>query len=239
MKNSEFTVIALGGSLVVPHLSDAGGVNVPFLRKFRSFLLRELKNGRKFILVVGGGKTARMYVGRAAKVAKSSNEDLDWLGIHATRLNAHLLRTIFAKEAYPIVIDHDPAPEEAAVLKQKRERLYLAGGWRPGHSTDHVAVMLAVKFSASDVIIAGDTAFVYDKDPKKFKGARPIPELSWKEYQKLIPKKWTPGLSSPVDPSASRLAQEMGIRAKIVDGSVLKNLQRAVEGKPFEGTVIQ
>ncbi|MDP4007291.1 MAG: hypothetical protein Q8P55_01705, partial [bacterium] len=112
-----YIVMHLGGSVVVPHISDEGGINVPYLKKFRSFLLEQLKKEKNFIIVVGGGKTTRSYQKSAARVACLKEYDLDWIGLHATRLNAHLLRAIFEKEAYPIIIDHDPSREEVEMLK--------------------------------------------------------------------------------------------------------------------------
>jgi len=223
---------------VVPHISDRGGINVEFLKKFREFIIQELKSGLRFVIVIGGGKTARVYQSSASKVVKIQNYDLDWLGIHATRLNAHLLRTIFEKEAYPVVIDHDPEKEEVQMMKSSSKRLFFASGWRPGWSTDYIAVRLAQKFGTKEVIIAKDTPFVYDSDPKKNPKAKPIQEISWSAYKKLIPSKWTPGLSTPVDPVATRLAEKLGVRAKILRGTDLQNFQKAIQGKPFKGTLI-
>lgn len=239
MKKTPYIVIHLGGSLVVPHISDDGGMDVPFLKQFLSFLRKELKKSYSFIIVIGGGKTARAYQKVASKVVKIKDWDLDWLGIHATRLNAHFLKTIFEKEAYPVVIDHDPNEEEVEVLKASNKKLFFASGWRPGWSTDYIAVRLADKFGSKEVIIAKDTPFVYTKDPRKNKDAKPIKAISWKAYKKIIPKKWSPGLSSPVDPVATRLAESLGLKAKILHGRDIKNFQKAIEGKSFIGTLIE
>ena len=234
----KYTVIHLGGSLVVPHITDEGGMDILFLRKFRSFLAKELRGKNRFIIIIGGGKTARAYQKVASQVVNITDWDLDWLGIHATRLNAHFLRTIFEKEAYPVVIDHDPNEEEVAVLKASNKKLFFASGWRPGWSTDYIAIRLAQKFGAKEVIIAKDTPYVYTKDPRKDVNAKPIKTISWKAYKNIIPKKWSPGLSSPVDPVATRLAEKLGIKAKILQGKNLQNFEKAIEGKPFLGTLI-
>ncbi|MBI1984696.1 MAG: UMP kinase [Candidatus Wildermuthbacteria bacterium] len=234
-----YVVIHLGGSIVVPHISDEGGMSTAFLKKFLKFMRRELRRGSKFIIVIGGGKTARAYQRSISRVTKISDWDLDWIGIHATRLNAHLLRTIFAKEAYPVIIDHDPVEEEVQMLRSSSKKLFFASGWRPGWSTDYIAVRLAEKFGAKEVIIAKDTPYVYDSDPKKNKNAKPIKKISWREYEKIIPRRWMPGLSSPVDPVATQLAEKSGITAKILRGTDLENFQKAIEGKPFTGTMIQ
>lgn len=235
---SSYTIIHLGGSLVVPTISDTGGINVAYLKKLRIFLLSQLKKKKKFIIVIGGGKTARVYQKSAARIVNIHEYDLDWIGIHATRLNAHLLRTIFEKEAYPVVIDHDPSKEEVEMLKSSNKNLFFASGWKPGWSTDYIAVELARKFDSKEVIIAKDTPFVYDSDPKKNGKAKPIKKLSWKEYAKLIPAIWTPGLSAPVDPVATKLAEKLKIEAKILSGKDFISLKAAVEGRPFKGTLI-
>lgn len=238
MHESQFTVIAVGGSLIVPHLTDTDGIDVPFLKAFRRLLVREMKRNRQFIIVPGGGKTCRVYQKAGRQIVKMSNNDLDWIGIHSTRLNAQLLRTIFGKEAHPVVIDHDPSAKEVAQLKRTKKKLFIASGWKPGWSTDYIAMRLAQKFGAKEMMDAGDIDFVYDKDPKKFEDAKPLEKLSWKEYRKLIPSKWTPGLASPIDPIAARLAEKARIQAKIIKGTNLENMKKAIEGKEFVGTVI-
>ena len=233
----KFIVISLGGSLIVPHLSDEGGIDVAFLRKFRALIFGEIKRGRKFIVVAGGGKTARVYQ-KAGRQVGAPKDDLDWLGIAATKLNAHLLLSMLRAEAYPHVVDRKPSGGELLVLKKSKKNLYIVSGWYPGQSTDFEAVWLAREFGAQEVINASNIAFAYDKDPKKYKDAKPIREISWGAYRKLIPAKWSPGLSTPIDPVAARLAEKIGLQVKIIKGSDLKNFQKAIEGKPFVGTVI-
>jgi len=63
-----------------------------------------VKDGHRFIIIAGGGKTARRYQDAVLEVAHLDNEDLDWIGIHATRLNGHLLRTIFKTQAHSVMI---------------------------------------------------------------------------------------------------------------------------------------
>ena len=54
----------------------------------------------------------------------------------------------------------------------------------------------------------------------------------------IIPKKWSPGLSSPIDPIAAKLCEKKGIKAIVLYGRDLENFRKAIEGKPFEGTTI-
>jgi len=80
--------------------------------------------------------------------------------------------------------------------------------------------------------------YVYDKDPKKFKSAKPFKEISWKDYLKLIEQKWIPGMSGPFDPIASKLAQKFKFKVIILNGRKLKNLENYLTNKNFQGTII-
>jgi uridylate kinase len=225
MKN--LFVISLGGSLLVP-----GEIDINFLKKFKDIIEKEIKRNKKFIIIVGGGKTARNYQNAAKSLTKVSNEDLDWLGIHATRINAHLLLTIFRKYAYYRIIKN---PKEKVEFKEK---ILVAAGWKPGFSTDYDAVLLAKTYGSDTIINLTNVDYVYDKDPNKFKDAKPFKEISWKDYLKLIDQKWTPGMSAPFDPVASKLAQKFKFKVVILNGKKLKNLKNYLENIKFKGTLI-
>lgn len=219
-------VISLGGSLIVPSTID-----VNFLKKFKQLILKFVKT-KKFIIICGGGKTSRIYQKAAAKITKLTAEDIDWLGIHATRLNAHLLRAIFRKYAHPKVIRN---PEEKINLKKP---LLIAAGYEPGCSTDYDAVMLAKKFRVKTLLNLTDTDYVYNKDPEKYKDAKPFKQMNWKEYRKIAGSKWDPGLNVPFDPVAAKEAEKINLRVVVMNGRNIKNLENFLSGKDFKGTVI-
>lgn len=221
-------IISLGGSIIVPDK-----INTAFLQKFRKLIFKFLKKGRKFIIVAGGGKTARDYQKSASKIVKTTNNDLDWIGIHATRINAHLLRTIFFKESYPVVLDNP-----YKIVKTNKP-IIIASGWRPGWSTDYISILIAKIFRAKNVIIAGNTPYVYTKDFLKYKDAKPLEKVNWSNYRKIIGSKWVPGMGSPVDPIGAKLAQKANIRAVIIKGTNLKNLEKLLNGEKFNGTIIE
>lgn len=233
MGNSKTIIIALGGSIIVP---SAGKINVRFLKNFRHLILKFVKRGYRFIIVTGGGKVCRVYQKAAAKIIKVSYEDQDWIGIHATRLNAHLLRTIFKREALPVVLDNPFKKFKKEFLKKS---IIIASGWKPGFSTDYDAILLAKRFKVKQIIDAGNIPFVYTKDLLKYKNARAIKKISWKDYRKLVGSKWIPGLPCPIDPIAAKEAQKLKIRAIIIRGTDLKNFERLLSNKKFRGTIIE
>ena len=225
-------IMSIGGSLVVPN----GGIDTTFLSKLNEFIRKKLTENkqRQFFLVVGGGATARHYRDAGKKViGHLAEEDLDWLGIHATRLNAHLIRTIFRDIAHPKIIEHYEEKMEAA------QPVVVASGWKPGWSTDYDAVMLCEMYEAKTVINLSNITQVYDKDPKQFPDAKPIDKISWDEFRKLVGDKWSPGMNAPFDPVASKKAQELGVKVVVLSGSNFENLENYFAGKEFVGTVIE
>jgi uridylate kinase len=226
-KFSKTVVVALGGSIVYPD-----EINVVFLKSFKKFIKPFFKRGMRFVIVIGGGSLCRKFQNASAAVVKVTDEDKDWIGIHVTRLNAHLLRTVFREVANPVIVD------SRSKVARLRYPVTIAAGWRPGWSTDYVALQIAADLGAKEVIVAGKPAYVFDKDFMKYPDAKKFTALSWHEYGKLVPEKWKPGLHAPVDPVGAALAARKGLRAIIMDGRDLKNFDALLKGKEFRGTII-
>src|ERR1035437_7658558 len=121
----ERIVVSVGGSLIVPD-----GIDTDFLIRFKTLVLDKAQQAIAFSIIAGGGKTARRYQEAANVVTPLSRHDLDWIGIHATRLNAQLLRNIFVGYAHQQVIKNPTIDIEAD------EPVIIAAGWQPGCSTD-------------------------------------------------------------------------------------------------------
>ncbi len=233
MAYTEKIVMSIGGSLIIPN----GGIDTKFLNKLNKFVRVQLANNknRQFFLVVGGGQIARHYRDAGENVVKHklTRDDLDWLGVHATRLNAQLLRTIFRDIAHPFIIKH------YEIIRKVTEPVVVAAGWKPGWSTDFDAVLLCQDYNVSEVINLSNIKRVYDKDPKKYKNAKPIDKISWKEFKKLVGSKWVPGMHAPFDPVAAQKAEELEIKVVVLSGHDFKNLENYFNNKKFEGTVIE
>ena len=230
MSNQETIVMSVGGSLIVPDQIDTA-----FLGKLKTFIDEETaRNDRRFIIIAGGGKTARRYQDAAAEVAHLDNEDLDWMGIHATRLNGHLLRTVFRDIAHPEMLTN---PDDILDVP-KEAKVVIASGYRPGASTDLRAVQIANLVEAKKVINLSNIDYVYTADPKVDESAEKIENISWEEFRKIIPEEWDPGLNSPFDPVAAKTADESGIEVAIINGNHETALQDYLDEKEFVGTRI-
>ncbi len=102
------------------------------------------------------------------------------------------------------------------------------------------AVLLAKNIGAKLVINLSNIDHVYDKDPRKYKDAKKIVEISWDAFLKhIVGDKWKPGMNTPFDPVASKEAKKAGIDVIVADGRDLENLRHILEkAEFFKGTVI-
>jgi uridylate kinase len=227
MKEEVF-VISLGGSLICPE-----SIDISFLKDFRNLILENIKKGRKFLIITGGGKIGRFYLNSIKEIVDPTNTDLDWIGIASTRLNAEFLRVLFAENAYEkIILDPDNIP-------QIEKSVVVGGGWKPGNSSDLASIHAAISIGSKKVINLSNIDCVYDKDPKKDADAVKIENISWADLISILPQEWKPGLNSPFDPIAARYAKEKNIEVAIMNGNNLENLQNYFDGKEFLGTSIK
>lgn len=226
---NQYIVISVGGSLIVPD-----DIDTDFLSSFKTLITEEIDAGKRFCLICGGGKTARRYQDAAESVSAPTDEDLDWLGIHSTRLNGHLVRTIFHDIAHPVMITN---PDEVLDVP-KESPLIIASGYRPGASTDLRAVQIAKHTHAQKIINLSNIDYAYTSDPREDEHAEKIESISWTDFRALIPSEWDPGLSSPFDPIAAREAAAAGIEVAIINGSKLSEVEKYMRGEDFIGTRI-
>lgn len=222
--------MSVGGSLIVPDAIDTA-----FVTELKKLLEHQIATrGRRFIVIAGGGRTARRYQDAAREVAELTSDDLDWLGVHSTRLNGHLLRTVFHDLAHPVMITN---PDEMLDIPETTP-LVIAAGYRPGSSTDFRAIQIADRVGARKVINLSNIDYVYTADPRKDKNAKKIEDITWSDFRKLIPDEWDPGLSSPFDPVAAREAERLNIEVAILNGAHLAELENYLDNQPFVGTRI-
>ena len=222
-------IISLGGSLIAP-----GEVATGFLGEFCAAVRGQVAAHpeRRFVVVCGGGDPARRYQSAyRALAAPGSDAAADWVGIAATRLNAELLKQLFA----------DLAPDEVVTdptaVTGLRAPVLVAAGWKPGFSHDYDAVIIAERLGARRLVKLSGAGRICNADPRVDPGARAFDCLSWAELQRLIGERWSPGYSAPFDPIATARAGDLGLTL-VVAGSDVANLLRIIDGRSFSGTTV-
>ena len=175
----ETIIISLGGSLIIPD-----DIDIDFLEDFKRLIVTHTGQGKKFVIICGGGKINKKYNEAAKKISTPTDENLDWIGIAALKLNAELIRVIFAENANIKVVEN---------LSNKfsfENSIVIGSACEPGKSSDWDATEAAKTIGAKKIINLSNTDYVYDSDTKKNPDAKKIEKISWIEYRKLIPEEW-------------------------------------------------
>jgi uridylate kinase len=224
------TVISLGGSIIAPDKVDE-----QFLSGFVSLIrdLLEADEKRRFIVVAGGGGPARTWQTAYRNItAGGADDQADWIGVMATRLNAQLVKAVMGDYCTQDVVT-DPSQVGPLI-----GRVLVASGWKPGFSSDYDAVLLAERFQADKVINLSNIEQVYTDDPRKNPEAKPIDRISWADFRSLVGDEWVPGKNVPFDPVASRHAAKIGLQVICAAGRNPDNLKKLLTGEDFLGTTI-
>ena len=182
-------------------------------------------------LIVGGGRIARTYIEKGRKLNLDENT-LDKLGIEITRVNAQLLAGVIGISNKNIPLTTDEA-------KKIDKPIVIMGGTVPGHSTDLVGAELAEKTDADKFIIATNVDGIYDKDPNKYRDAKKLNKVTINELIKKYGIDWsTAGSNVVVDGPALEIIKKAKITTFVLNGGRLNQLERAINNKSFDGTII-
>ena len=221
-------VLSLGGSLIVPD-----NIDISYLKKFRE-VIRKNSRKYKFIIVCGGGSVARKYIYALREVGIS--ETLQSMsGISATRMNARFMSYFFNQNPWKGI----PQKMEEIHGYLKKQDIVFCGAleYKPNQTSDSTSAQIAQHFK-TDFINLTNVSGLYDKNPKEHKNAKFIPEISWKDFDKMANKmKYKPGQHFVLDQTASKIIMKHKISTYII-GQDAKQLDNLLDGKKFKGTKI-
>ncbi len=221
-------VLSLGGSLIIPNEIDT-----KYLKEFKRIILKNIQK-YKFIIVCGGGSIARKYIS-ALKEIKIHEKIQSLSGISATRMNARFMNYFFnINPEYGI-------PHKMKVLKKyvNKQNIVFCGAleYKPNQTSDSTAAGIA-KYFKTIFINLTNVSGLYTKNPKKFKDAKFISKISWKDFDKMANKsKFKPGQHFVLDQTASKIILKNKIPTYII-GKDLKQLDNLLKNKNFKGTII-
>ena len=222
-------VVSVGGSVLLTGSGDS-----EYIERLAE-LLRRLGADRPLVVTTGGGRTAREYIqlGRALGLTEF---ELDEVGIEVTRLHARLV----AARVGPPAPARPPSTVPAVVEQLRTGSPVILGGTEPGHTTDGVAALVAVRIRAARVVNATDVDGVYDRDPRGHPEARRIERLSWPEFRAMVHagSSGEAGQNFLFDRLGADALARAHIPLLIVLGRNLENLEAAVTGRPFRGTLV-
>jgi len=219
-------VISLGGSRIVPDFVDD-----KFLARFKNLV--NSHPSQKFVVVTGGGSTARKYISALRKLGENTKaQSMEGIGI--TRLHAGFMSRFFGKSANEEI----PLNMERVKNLLAKNHIVFCGAlrWRAKNTSDGTAAKLA-GFLECPFINLTNVQGLYSDDPNKNKNAKFISRISWDDFLKLTEKvEYEAGQHFVLDQSAAKTIKDNKIVTYIV-GS-LSAINNILVGKKFMGTMI-
>ena len=219
-------VISLGGSRIVPD-----SVDDKFLVRFKKMI--DSYPLMKFVVVTGGGSTARKYISALRKLGKTT-KDQSMEGIAITRLHAGFMARYFGKSANEDI----PLDMERVKNLLGKNHVVFCGAlrWRKRNTSDGTAAKLA-GFLKCPFINLTNVQGLYSADPRENPKGKFIAKISWKDFAKMVKGvKFEAGQHFVLDQSAARTIKDERIVTYIV-GS-LSAIDNILKGKKFMGTVV-
>ena len=169
-------VLSLGGSVIIPTYTDQ--IDYDYLKKLKK-LFAGIKD-RKFVIVVGGGSTARKYM-KALELEGFDKKTQSIFGISVTRMNAKFMAYFFYGLASQSI------PHSLLEVKNllKHNKIVFTGALRyeEDNTSDGTAARIANYLNTNFINIT-DVDGLYTKDPRKFKDAKLINHISFVYYLK-------------------------------------------------------
>jgi uridylate kinase len=114
-------------------------------------------------------------------------------------------------------------------LMMSEGKTMVSGGLKIGWSTDMDAAVFADILEAGRVYKISNIDFVYDKDPKEYFDAKPIKDMTWKDYFKLFDitpgEQHKPNGNMPLDVECVQFCSRKDISFFIAGGSTLEEIE--------------
>lgn len=218
-------VISLGGSLIVPD-----NVDYKYLKKFVKFI-KKLAKKNKIVVICGGGSIARKYMN---VLTGKSPKALSLVGIETTKLNARLVAGLLNHtEKIPDTLNE-------VKVQLNHSNLVICGslGVKPNVTTDANAAEVAAVIKAKFVNLTNVNG-LYTKDPNKFKDAKFIPLISYKDFLSIISKiTFKAGQHFVLDQTATKIITKYKVPTVILNGHDFGNMKDYFNQKKFIGTVV-
>jgi uridylate kinase len=225
-------VIILGGSRIAPKDKE---IDYDFIEKFEDLI--ENHPSHRFVVVTGGGTTARKYISALKKLGKKTKTQSK-AGIAVTRFHALFLSRIFGAKA------NDPKKIPKNMKKVKsllaKNQVVFCGAlrWDKNKTSDGTSADLA-GFLKAPFINLTNIRGLYTSNPKTNKKAKFIKKISWKKFYNMASKiKFKAGQHFVLDQDAAETIMEKKIPTYIV-GS-LEDVDKIISNKKgLKGTVIR
>ena len=219
-------VISLGGSRIIPE-----EVDYEFIKHFKKLI--ESHPSHKFIIVTGGGETARKYIKALKKLGKKTKSQ-SLTGIKITRFHALFLAKLFGRKA------NENIPENMKKVKNllNKNQVVFCGALRyqEKSTSDTNAANLAAYLKTTFINLT-NVSGLYTSNPKTNKNAKLIKKITWKNFYKKAKKiKFKAGQHFVLDQEAAKIIMKKKVPTYITGD--LNSINKILHKKGFKGTLI-
>ncbi|MGK0209480.1 MAG: uridylate kinase [Patescibacteria group bacterium] len=220
-------VISLGGSRIVPE-----NVDQKFLNQFKKLILSH--PGHKFVVVTGGGNTARKYID-ALRGLHGDLKKQSQTGVAITRFHANFLMRIFGKPAN----DELPFSVKKVESLLRRNQVVFCGALqqRKNQTSDTTAARVAAHLECPFINLT-NVKGIYTDNPATNPKAKFIPKISWDDFYAMANKlSFTAGQHFVLDQKGSKIIRRKKVPTYIV-GSLI-SIRNIINGRNFAGSLIK
>jgi uridylate kinase len=214
-------VLRIGGSVV------ASPINTELIGKYVDLLRTLKKQGHEVAVVVGGGTLAREFISIAKNLGLNEQAQ-DEIAIAISRVFAQL----FIKKLGALTCSTVPLTVDYAAECLGMGKLFVMGGLKPGMTTDSVAALIAERVNADLLVKGTDQDGIYNKDPRKHRGAVKLGHLSFDDLANVFAeRKHKAGIHQIIDPEAVKILKRQQVKLIVVNGFTPENILAAVNGQ--------
>jgi uridylate kinase len=212
------------------------GIDFKVLDSLAGEIAEVKKLGAEIAIVIGGGNFWRY---RDFKNSGLDRVHSDYMGMMATIMNSTALADAFKKHkvpavtvsAFPIPVIAEKYDRDAAAQYLKEGKIVICAGGtgNPFFTTDSAASLRALELQCNVMLKATMVDYVYDKDPKKHKGAKSFKKIT---YAEVLKRKL-----EVIDLSAIALCGGSGLPVIVFNLTKKGNIAKVVKGEDI-GTII-
>lgn len=194
-------------------------------------------------IVTGGGILARLTMADAQRYARNgyevSRKQLDEIGKDASALNASRIKGVLEGAGLPVYWNSRVSwgkPREG-----QKGRVFVRGGTEPGHTTDMVAVQVAIAEKIPFVVNIGNTSGLHPSSSENALGydpSRVVETVSITDYLAMFPGVRSPGDNFIFEREAAIKARENGVGVLLI-GPDFANSLEMLSGREFVGTYLR
>lgn len=212
-------VLKVGGSIMYDQLLN---INFDLFKRLKIWYYENKDKYSKVVFVTGGGGLSRSMQERIADNI-GGEDHLHSIAMSLTQTNATILASFLEDETIFLPKTLGDAYE---FLVGSDGRTMVSGGLKVGWSTDMDAAVFADILNAGRIHKISNIDYVHDKDPKEFFDAKPIKDMTWKEYFKLFDiapgEQHKPNGNMPLDVESVQFCARKGLSFFIAGGETLE-----------------